>query len=134
VTNRDKIYDPRSGIFAYMPPVSMPPAEEARSIFSRLGYTVSGDGPEFVAERKWRTVRVTALDPGSVDLRRRAMADGGSRPNDARSGYGLRCFVTWKDATGELTQRLKRANPSFEWAVIGVDDGGEYTVFHPEAH
>lgn len=115
-----------------MPPVSMPPAEEARSIFSRLGYTVSGDGSDFVAERKWRTVRVTALDTDTVELRRRAIADGGS-PADAGDGYGLRCFVTWKEATGNLTEKLRSADPSFEWAVIGVEDGGDYEVVHPDA-
>lgn len=119
-----------------MPPVSMPPAEEARSIFSRLGYTVSGDGSNFVAERKWRSVQVTALDTETVELRRRAIADGGSQAADADGhddGYGLRCFVTWKEATGNLTDGLKSADTPFEWAVIGVDDGGDYDVVHREA-
>ena len=36
--------------------VITPLAEEARSIFTDLGYTVSGSGREFSAERKWRVV------------------------------------------------------------------------------
>jgi hypothetical protein len=111
----------------------MPPAEQARSIFDDLGYTVSGDGSEFVATRKWRTVRVTALDADAVELRRRPIADGGSPVVDADDDYGFRCFVTWKGDTGKLTDRLKRVETPFEWAVIGVDDAGEYDVFHPEA-
>jgi hypothetical protein len=106
----------------------MPPAEEARSIFSRLGYSVSGDGPDFVAERKWRTVRVTVVDADSAEADNRAIADGGRETSD----YRLRCFVTWKEATGELTQRLESTSPDFEWAVIGVDDD-EYDVVLPEA-
>ena len=54
--------------------VSTPPTEAARSIFTDLGYTVSGSGREFSAERKWRVVAVTAADestelPKSGDLR-----------------------------------------------------------------
>lgn len=113
-----------------MPPVSMPPAEEARSIFSRLGYDVSGDGREFVAERKWRTVQVTVLGADDSLNGRRALADGG----EARD-YPLRCFVTWKEATGDLRGRLNDVDPSYEWAVIGVDgdDRSEYDVVLPEA-
>ncbi|SFR60937.1 DUF7116 family protein [Halogeometricum limi] len=113
-----------------MPPVSMPPSEEARSIFSRLGYTVSGDGPEFVAERKWRTVQVTVVGTDTKLRGRRALADGGRTRE-----YPLRCFVTWKDTAGDLRSRLTDADPSYEWAVIGVDDAdtGEYDVVLPEA-
>ncbi len=107
-----------------MAPVTMPPVEEARAIFRRLGYEVSGNGPELLAERKWRTVRVTALG-GDAD---RAVADGGSvREADHR----LQCFVTWADRTGELVDCLRRAAPECEWAVIGVDhDSEEYDVVH----
>jgi hypothetical protein len=112
-----------------MPPVSMPPSEDARAIFSRLGYSVSGDGPEFVAERKWRTVRVTAVSNGE-DLRsRRALADGGEPPAD----YRFRCFVAPKSATGDVRNRLQSVDPTYEWAVIGVDDDGEYDVHLPNA-
>jgi len=112
-----------------MPPVSMPPSEDARAIFRRLGYSVSGDGPEFVAERKWRTVRVTAVSDGE-DLRgRRALADGGEPSVE----YRLRCFVAPKSATGDVRTRLRSVDPTYEWAVIGVDDGGDYDVHLPNA-
>jgi hypothetical protein len=101
----------------------MPPVEEARSIFRRLGYEVSGNGPELLAERKWRTVRVTALSARSDGI----LADGGSRDEE----YPLQCFVTWAEQTGELAGRLRRSAPDFDWAVIGVERGGDdYEVVH----
>jgi hypothetical protein len=100
----------------------MPPVEEARAIFRRLGYEVSGSGPELLAERKWRTVRVTA----TASRPDGAVADGGA-PRD--SGYRLQCFVTWAEETGELVGSLRRSAPDFEWAVIGVERGSdEYEV------
>ncbi|WP_435184553.1 DUF7116 family protein [Halobellus sp. EA9] len=111
-----------------MPPVSMPPSEDARAIFSRLGYSVSGDGAEFVAERKWRTVRVTALADGDDLNGRRALADGGEPSND----YQFRCFVAPKEATGDVQNRLASVDPGYEWAVIGVDDDGDYDVHLPD--
>ena len=112
-----------------MPPVSMPPLEDARAIFRRLGYSVSGDGPEFVAERKWRTVRVTAVSDGDDLHSRRALADGGEPTPE----YRFRCFVAPKSATGDVRTRLERVDPTYEWAVIGVDDAGEYDVHLPSA-
>ena len=99
---------------------STPPLEEARRIFDRLGYTVDEDGDELHATRKWRTVRVTALADG--DLERPALADGGRRDDH------LRCFVTWKNYTEALDQRLRGAETAYEWAIIGVDDADEYEV------
>ncbi|GGI98363.1 hypothetical protein GCM10008995_05300 [Halobellus salinus] len=112
-----------------MPPVSMPPSEDARAIFRRLGYSVSGDGPEFVAERKWRTVRVTAVSNGEDLHSRRALADGG----EPSTGYRFRCFVAPKSATGDVRNRLRSVDPTYEWAVIGVNDDGEYDVYLPSA-
>ena len=104
-----------------MAPVTMPPVEEARAVFRRLGYEVSGNGPELLAERKWRTVRVTALSSRTEDV----VADGGTCKGD----YRLQCFVTWADMTGDLAARLRRTAPDCEWAVIGVDrDTDEYEV------
>jgi hypothetical protein len=97
----------------------MPPVEEARSVFRRLGYTVDGDGAELRAERKWRTVYVTALDADAATSPRELRADGG------RTDYRLRCFVTWKEAAGDLRDRLTRLDPGYEWAIIGVDSGGD---------
>jgi hypothetical protein len=98
----------------------MPPVEEARAIFQRLGYEVSGSGPELLAERKWRTVRVTALSSRSE-----VVADGGTCEGE----YRLQCFVTWAEETGELARRLRRSTPDFEWAVIGVEPGtDEYEI------
>jgi len=96
-----------------MPTVSTPPVEEARSIFTDLGYTVSGDeGSEFRADRKWRSVRVTAL------------AESDETPDDG----DMRCFVTWDDHAPELRRKLRRLDPTYEWAVIGVRECGDYEV------
>ena len=111
-----------------MAPVTMPPVEEARAIFRRLGYEVSGNGPELLAERKWRTVRVIAT-PSDTD---RLLADGGT----ARDGdYRFQCFVTWAEETRELADRLRRVSTHTEWAVIGVErDSDDYEVVHgPDA-
>ena len=101
-----------------MAPVTMPPVEEARSIFRRLGYTVSGNGTELLAERKWRTVHVTAASADGG----RALADGG------RADHELRCFVAWKEYAGELRDRLSGIDTPYEWAVIGVEEDASYEV------
>jgi len=102
-----------------MAPVTMPPVEEARKIFRRLGYSVDGDGVDLRAERKWRTVHVTALDADDASSPRQLRADGGT------TDYRLRCFVTWMEAAGDLRDRLSNLDPNYEWAVIGVDDGSD---------
>lgn len=94
-------------------------------MFRDLGYTVSGSGTELTAERKWRTVRVTAMTAEEATEGRRPFTDGGA---DTADGDDLRCFVTWRDYTGELRSRLEGRNTSFEWAVVGVDDAGGYEV------
>jgi hypothetical protein len=101
----------------------MPPVEEAREIFRRLGYSVEGDGGDLRAERKWRTVRVTALDADEASSPRELRADGGRTETE----YRLRCFVTWMVAAGDLRDRLARLDPEYEWAVIGVE-GDDYEV------
>ena len=95
-----------------MATVSTPPIEQARTIFTDLGYSISGDGEEFRAERKWRVVRVTAL------------TDSDETPDDG----DLRCFVTWHEHAPELRQRLRGADPEYEWAVISVRESGDYEV------
>ena len=95
-----------------MATVSTPPIEQARTIFTDLGYSLSGDGEEFRAERKWRVVRVTAV------------TDSDETPEDG----DLRCFVTWDEYAPDLRQRLRRTNPEYEWAIIGVREGGDYEV------
>jgi len=108
-----------------MAPVTMPPVEEAKSVFSRLGYDVSEDGTRLRAERKWRTVDVVALD-GESALGPSPVADGGVETEST-----LRCFVTWKDYAGDLRSQLERVNPTYDWAVIGVDADAEYDVIRP---
>lgn len=108
-----------------MAPVSMPPVEEARSVFSRLGYTVSGDGVELRAERKWRTVHVLALD-GDVASGPNALPDGGMESDDE-----LRCFVTWAEHAGNVRTYLERIEPTYDWAIIGVDEDANYDVIRP---
>lgn len=115
--------------------VTTPPIEQARSIFTDLGYTVDDDVPnvsesdeaardltpmdylpdggvEFRATREWKEVRVTAV------------AESADTP---RSGT-LRCFVTWQEHAPALRRKLKRAEPEYEWAVLGVAEDGEYEV------
>jgi len=96
---------------------TVPPSEEARSVFERLGYAVSGDGAEFVAERKWRSVRVRTL-----------CAEDAARPGSLDGEYGLECLVTWAECVDELDERLNEQSPEGEWAIIGVDDDGDYEV------
>ncbi|ADJ14810.1 DUF7116 family protein [Halalkalicoccus jeotgali] len=99
-----------------MGPVSIPPVEQARSIFSELGYTLSGDGTEFRAEREWKVVHVTATTDEDED----SIPDSGS----------LRCFVTYREAAESLVRRLSDLKPDYEWAVISVTDGSGYDVVH----
>lgn len=97
-----------------MGPVSIPPVEQARSIFSELGYTLSGDGTEFRAEREWKVVHVTAT------------ADEESIPDSG----SLRCFVTYKETAESLVRRLSEFKPDYEWAVISVCEDTGYDVIH----
>lgn len=94
-----------------MSTVSTALKEEAESIFTELGYTVTGDGGELRATRKWRVVRVTP------------MAEPGQPPQEGP----LRCFVTWEDGVGDLERRVTRADPDYEWAIIGVGEN-DYVV------
>lgn len=92
--------------------VSIPLVEQARSIFSELGYTISGDGSEFRAEREWKVVRVSAV----------------SNLEDAPDTGSLRCFVTYRDGVESLERRLARMKPDYEWAIISIGDDDEYDV------
>jgi hypothetical protein len=85
---------------------------EAQSIFTDLGYDVSGSGGEIRAQRKWRVVEVTPM----------------AEPEEPPSSGELRCFVTWEERADDLERRLRRDDPDYEWAVIGVREGGDYTV------
>jgi hypothetical protein len=96
----------------WMRAVTKPLDEQAQSIFAELGYTVTERGTEYLAERKWRVVHVTPV----VDF------------EDIPTSGDLRCFVTWDDETTDLERKLDRADPEYEWAIIGVDDDGGYRV------
>jgi hypothetical protein len=93
--------------------VSTSLVEEARTIFSDLGYEVTEDGDELRAERKWRTVHVTTVDP-----------------DDAATHGRLRCFVARGDRANTVRERLLSTEPDYDWAVMRVDEG-EYQVLHP---
>jgi hypothetical protein len=95
-----------------MATATTPPTEEARSVFADLGYDVSGEGAEFSAVRDWKEVRVTATVDEAVEA-------------DPES---LCCFVTWDERAPRLRSYLDEEDPACEWAVIGVDDAGEYEV------
>ncbi|PSP27455.1 hypothetical protein BRC65_05690 [Halobacteriales archaeon QH_2_65_14] len=87
--------------------------QEAESIFTDLGYAVSTAGGEMRAERKWRVVQVTPM----------------AEPDDPPASSGqLRCFVTWAERVGALERRLTRADPDYDWAIIGIRDDEEYVV------
>ena len=107
-----------------MPPVRTPPVEEAHDIFRDLGYAVDGDGTTLRAERKWRTVEVTAV----ADVEPCPITDGG------RDEVRFRCFVTWDDVVPTLRSRLSRVDPPYEWAIIGVSETGDrdYDVVHAD--
>ncbi|WP_396612181.1 hypothetical protein ACH9L7_02530 [Haloferax sp. S1W] len=110
-----------------MAQASMPPVQEARSIFGNLGYTVKGDGPDMLAERKWRTVQVTAMGSREASECQPVLTDGGEEAQ-----YRLRCFVTWSDHAEALRQRLRGVDLPYEWAIIGVSNkgGDDYQVVH----
>jgi len=111
-----------------MAPVTIPPTEEARTVFRRLGYAIREEGSEFVAERKWRRVRVTPLC--AEDAREPEPVLGA----ESDEGLRLRCFVTWMQCTGELREYLRSAKPPYDWAIIGVeeDDDDAFEVVHPD--
>lgn len=94
-----------------MATVSRTLGQRARTIFSDLGYDVSGDGRTFRAERKWRTVRVTPMP----------------EPETPPDSGDLRCFVTWADHLGALERRVEATAPDYDWALVGVD-GDDYVV------
>ena len=87
-------------------------ADHASSIFADLGYSVSRTDDELRVERKWRVVRVTCSEPSEI-------------PTDGRH----RCFVTEQEAAPSTYRRVAMADPTYDWAVVGVDDEGEYTVY-----
>lgn len=92
--------------------VTTPPDEQARSIFDDLGYSLAGDGAEFSATRDWKEIRVRAV---TDDV-------------DTSGEGGYRCFVTWAEHTDALERELERRDPSGEWAVLGVEEDGDYEV------
>ncbi|MFC6962199.1 DUF7116 family protein [Halocatena marina] len=94
--------------------VSTPLLDEARSIFTDLGYTVSNAGTELRAERKWRVVYVTA-----------------SNPDETPEHGELRCFVTREDHASSLCDDLLARAPEYDWAVMGLTDTGGYQIHHP---
>jgi len=104
-----------------MRPVNIRLVEQARSIFDELGYTVDGDGREFVAKRGWKAVRVMAVETG----------------DDLPESGSLRCFITKQPAAADIRGRLRQLDPDYEWAIIAID-GEDYRVERappgPQAH
>ncbi|MFB6170752.1 MAG: hypothetical protein ABEJ06_06345 [Haloarculaceae archaeon] len=113
---REKVYEAVCGRVTWMRDATTPLDETARSIFTDLGYTVTENGSELLAERKWRTVRVTTADPC-----------------DAPEHGALRCFVAEEERAHDVCEELLETKPDYDWAVLGVDDAGEYEVYHPDA-
>ena len=96
--------------------LSTPLIDEARSIFTDLGYDVEAVGSELRAERKWRLVYITESDPAEVD----------DEPD-------LRCFVAAPDRAYTLRDELLGMTPDYDWAVLSVDEDGDYAALHPTA-
>lgn len=96
--------------------VSKPLVEEARAVFRGLGYELTAEGEELRAERKWRTVYVTTADPAEANTHGR-----------------LRCFVARAERAPEIQDRLLEIEPDYDWAVLSIDEEGEYRVLHPSA-
>lgn len=95
--------------------IGTPLLDEARTIFSDLGYEVEKEGEELRAERKWRTVYVTTADPAEA-------------PEHGR----LRCFVAEECRANDIRDRLVSLAPDYDWAVVAVDDS-DYRILHPDA-
>ena len=95
--------------------VSTPLVEDARSIFTALGYDVSVSESELRADRKWRTVHVTDAEPDAVS-----------------ESVDLRCFVARDGRAERLRDRLLASAPDYDWAVMRVDSPRNYEVLHPE--
>jgi hypothetical protein len=89
--------------------------EEARTVFRDLGYEVTEEGDELRAERKWRTVYVTAADPSEAETHGR-----------------LRCFVARADRAADVRDRLLDLEPDYDWAVVTIDEN-DSSVLHPSA-
>lgn len=85
---------------------------QARSFFDEIGYTVSRTGDELRAERKWRSVRVSLM----------------TDPQNLPESGDLRCFVTPADEAERFRRALRRRDPCYDWAVVGVDDDGAVEV------
>ncbi|MWG36048.1 DUF7116 family protein [Halomarina oriensis] len=96
--------------------LSTPLIDEARAIFTELGYEVESVGSELRAERKWRIVYISEETPTTVD----GEAD-------------LRCFVADPERAPELRAELLSLEPDYDWAVMSVESTGDYEVLHPEA-
>ena len=97
-----------------MATVTTPLLEKAETIFTELGYSVSDEGTELRAQRRWRVVHVTPLDG----------------PGEPPQSGDLRCFVTWMDSVDAVAEQVAKENPDYEWALIAVDEDGEYEVHH----
>lgn len=89
--------------------------DEARTIFTDLGYEVSGDGEELRAERKWRVVHVTAAEP-----------------DEAATHGRLRCFVAREERAPDVLEELRTSEQDYDWAVISVSEDG-HEILHPSA-
>jgi hypothetical protein len=95
--------------------------ERAKTIFRGLGYEVTDDAGEFLAERDWKTVYVQPT----------------RRVPETPTGGDLRCFVTPEDTADTLRDQLLTDKPDYDWAIVSVTDDptagtdGGYDVIHP---
>ena len=111
---RAKGYVPTHTTSERMGVLSTPLIDEARTIFTELGYEVEPVGDELRAERKWRIVYISEESPTEV-----------------RDEADLRCFVAAPDRAPDLREELLGLEPDYDWAVMSVDGDGDYEVLHP---
>jgi hypothetical protein len=87
----------------------------ARLVFERLGYSVTYDGEALEAKRDGKVVRVVAVEDGSLP-----------RIDTDADKY---CLATCADDASSLKRTAEsRLPPDSDWAVIGLEENGDYFV------
>lgn len=98
-----------------MPHANKALIDRARTIFTELGYSIDGSDTEFTATREWKAVQVVATED-DVDVR------------SADEPY--KCFIVDQGNIDALEHEIRRRDPEYEWAIIGITEDG-YDVATP---
>jgi thiosulfate/3-mercaptopyruvate sulfurtransferase len=89
-----------------MATVTTPLAERAERVFRDLGYTVTTEGSQLRAERKWRSVRVTPVEEATEV----------PAPDD------YHCFVTWAEEATEIGLEMM-TDEAANWIYRAQEEG-----------